>query len=56
MLEPGASGSECEAIFINNDVILEDDEELSVFLTTSDPDITIWPNIATLSIVDDDSK
>lgn len=55
LLEP-ASGStkECAIIVVVNDTVLEDNEDLSVLLLASDPDVTIRPNIATLLIVDDD--
>lgn len=55
VFEPG-SGSllECENISINNDTILEDDEQFTVALTTLDSDVTVRPNTATVTIIDDD--
>ncbi len=55
--EPGAGSLlECENISITNDTILENDEQFLVALTTPDTDITIRPNIATVTIIDDDGN
>ena len=41
---------------VENDLTLEDDESFSVVLTTTDPGITISPNITVVTITNDDSK
>ena len=46
----------CTNVAIVNDTTLEDHEQFLVFLTTLDPDVTIRPTIATVTIVDDDGK
>ena len=50
------SQRDCAIIMVENDLILEDDESLSVVLTTTDPDIIIGPNLAIVTITDNDSK
>ena len=47
---------DCATITVGSDTILEDDESFSVVLTTTDPDVTISPNTAVVTITDDDSK
>ena len=47
---------DCATITVGSDTILEDDESFSVVMTTTDPDVTISPNIAVVTITDDDSK
>ena len=47
---------DCATITVGSDTILEDDESFSVVMTTTDPDVTISPNTAVVTITDDDSK
>ena len=47
---------DCATITVGSDTILEDDESFSVVLTTTDPDVTISPNTAVVTITDDGSK
>lgn len=55
--DPGDDTSQdCATVFIENDVILEDVERFSVILVTTDPDVSIRPDSAAVTITDDDSK
>ena len=47
---------DCATIMVGSDTILEDDKSFSVELTTTDPDVTISPNTAVVTITNDDSK
>ena len=47
---------DCATITVTNDTILEDDELFSVVLTTTDPDVTISPNTAVVTLTNDDGK
>ena len=47
---------DCATITVGSNTILEDDESFSVELTTTDPDVTISPNTAVVTITDDESK
>ena len=47
---------DCATITVGSDTILEDDESFSVVLTTTDPDVTISPNTAVVTLTNDDSK
>ena len=47
---------DCATITVTSDTILEDDESFSVMLTTTDPDVTISPNTAVVTLTNDDSK
>ena len=54
---PGnGSQQDCAIIMVENDLTLEDDERFSVVLTTTDPAITISPNLTVVTIINDDSK
>ena len=47
---------DCATITVMNDTILEGDENFSVVLTTTDPDVTISPNTTVVTVTNDDSK
>ena len=47
---------QCANITIVGDVILEEDEEFSLFLSTGDADIILGISSATVTILNDDSK
>ena len=47
---------DCATITVGSDTILEDDESFSVALTTTDPDVTISPSTAVVTLTNDDSK
>ena len=47
---------DCATITVGNDTILEDDESFSVVLTSTDPDVTINPNTAVVTLTNDDGK
>ena len=47
---------DCATITVVSDTILEDDESFSVVLTTTDPDVTIDPNTAVVTLTNDDGK
>ena len=44
----------CRNITILNDVFYEDPENLTVVLTTVDPDVTLTPDEGTITILDED--
>ena len=55
--DPGADTLEdCATVLIENDLILEDDEIFFVVLSTTDPDVSIRPTSAIITITNDDSK
>ena len=47
---------DCATIMVRSDTILEEDENFSVVLTTTDPDVTINPNTTVVTLTNDDSK
>ena len=47
---------DCATITVGSDTILEDDESFSVVLTTTDPDVTMSPSTAVVTLTNDDSK
>ena len=47
---------DCATITVGSDTILEDDESFSVVLTSTDPDVTINPNTAVVTLTNDDGK
>ena len=51
-----ATESRCGDIQITNEDILEDDESFDVILGSSDNAVVINPNVATVTIRNDDSK
>ena len=44
----------CQNVMITNDDYYEDPEDLTVRLTTVDPDVTLMPDMGTITIVDDE--
>ena len=44
----------CRNVTILNDVFYEDPENLTVVLTTVDPDVTLTPDEGTITILDED--
>ena len=51
---PQESLQECINILIVNDTIYEENEVFSVFLVSNDPDVAVWPESATVTIIDED--
>ena len=47
---------DCATIMIGSDTILEDDESFSMELTTTDPDVSISPSTAVVTLTNDNSK
>ena len=46
----------CRNVTTQDDTILEDDEEFTLTLTTTDGSVNLVPDLATVTIVDNDSK
>ena len=44
----------CRNVTILNDMFYEDPENLTVVLTTVDPDVTLTPDEGTITILDED--
>ena len=44
----------CRNVIINNDMFYEDPENLTVRLTTDDVDVTLDPDVGTITILDED--
>lgn len=47
---------QCRTVTIIDDTVVEDSEQVSVILVTVDPDITIQPSSAPITIIDDDGN
>ena len=50
-----ANVPQCEDVPIQEDIILETNESFTVELSTTDPDVILDPQSATVTIMDDDS-
>lgn len=53
---PVASGEYCFNVTIISDLLVEFDETFKLLLSTSDDDITLFPNSTTINIINDDCK
>ena len=53
--QPGTN-SQCARVIVNDDSILENNEFLSVELTTADEAVQLNPSSANITIIDNDSK
>ena len=53
---PPLGGDYCFDVTIISDVYVEFDETFELLLTTSDEDITLFPNSTTINIINDDCK
>ena len=50
------TSSQCARVIVNDDSILENNEFLSVELTTADEAVQLNPSSANITIIDNDSK
>ena len=50
------SGEYCFNVTIISDVLVEFDETFKLLLSTSDEDVTLFPNSTTINIINDDCK